>query len=611
MANQHHRQRSVLLLDTVLSRDFPGITLYDHQRQGIISRLAVGWEKGEFSTLLAGDVGTGKTLFYLVFLRCVREWYKLSGREEASYPHLAIVPAQIKLQWRTEALQFSNLSPLQYIVVEGNQQERATQIAVMPKVIPNVELIIINYALARRRVEQQLLQEADILGMVVDETHRIKNAGAQQTRATKSIPAQFCVLGSGTAMTKSPADLWSILHMMHPGAEFFRNAYVAFPKPTDGCQWEPGYKGRRVYYEGQPRGCMDCTRYAHCDGHTLHDKGSPVRYRRASPIWGSYDRFVNQYCQKETIWTGRGYVTKIIGARNLPELRRRIRPYMVRWRKSEVLDLPDMYFRHVILPFKEDGTQGRTYGLLKAGLMQQLQSDGYWAPTQVRSRLAQLTYLRRSLSLSSRAFYQAIQARNASDGETPPWVRQALSEHGRDNAKLEWLVKFLKDEVFTGQGQALVYSNWTTVTREILDRLKSEGLLSRIGYATGEMTKQHNEDVKNSFNRGDIDVVIGSPAISEGINLQGEGRQAAYCIIFDCSWTPKDLIQTIGRLYRAKQASDVEAIFLGIEETLDQWMLGRVKERQGWIQEVLDGQSEGGAVKLFEVNTARQLMDAL
>ena len=612
-----------VLLDRVLATDFPTLTLYAHQRESIIQRLEYGMETDNFSTLLSGDVGTGKTPFYLVYLRCVRQLYRLEGRPEANYPSLAIVPAQIKEQWRTEALTFSNLSLLQYLVVGGTQEQRTAQLSIIPRALEGqLELLIINYALARRKTEQQLLQNLPLLGLVVDESHRIGNRGAQQTVATKSIDCEFIVCGSGTQMTKGPQDLWSILHAMLPGTAFYRMGHIQYPKPTEDCWYKDSEWDHHSYeqYRKAKTGCKSCYRYRTdvCDAHTPADKGVPIRYRRASPKFGSYERFVKQYCTTKPINIGRGktkrgpdrFVTKIVGARNLPDLRRRIQPYQVRWKKSEVLDLPDIYYQHYLVDFEQMGVgQHHMYEAIKAGFIDQLSQDsGYWSPVQLKSRLAQLTYVRRSLGLSPRAFYRHQLRGN---GEMPKWVRQGLNLVSTDNAKLKWLMEWLQTNVFEADAQALIFSQWTTVTREIRKGLESEGYGDRVGYATGEMTKKHNETVKNDFNAGRIDVVIGSPAISEGLNYQGCGRYKAYCVIMDITWTPKTLIQTIGRLYRAKQESIVEVVFVGIKDTLDQWMLSRVKERQGWIQEVLDGDTQMGGVQLFSITDKRQLINAL
>lgn len=616
-------QNAAALLRQVMQRDFPDLELYNHQRSAIVNRLAHGWQTGQFSTLLSGDVGTGKTVFYLVFLRCVRKLYQLEGRPEANRPSLAIVPAQIKEQWRTEALTFSNLSPLQYLIVDGTQEQRIAQLSIIPKVMTDpampedqrLELLIINYALARRKVEQQLLQSLPLLGLIVDESHRIKSAGAQQTVATKSIDCEFMVCGSGTQMTKGPQDLWSILHAMLPGKSFYRKGHIKHPKPTDKCwykdsQWDAHYYKQ---YKNARSGCRQCYRYRTnvCDAHTPADDGVPIRYRYASPQFGSYNAFLDRYCKVETVHIGKGrYVNKIIGAKNLPNLRRRIQPYQVRWKKSEVLDLPDIYYQHYLVDFEQAGEgQSRMYEELKAGFINQLSSDGYWSPIQLKSRLAQLTYVRRSLCLSPRAFYShQLKGKD----EMPKWVRQGLNLVSADNAKVEWLMGWLKENVFEADAQALVFSQWTTVTKEIRERLAKAGYgPDRVGYATGEMTKKHNEAVKNSFNAGNIDIAIGSPAISEGLNYQGSGRYKAYCVIMDVTWTPKTLIQTIGRLYRAKQESIVEVVSVGVRDTFDQWMLNIVKERQGWIQEVLDGDAAMGGVRLFSIQTARQLINAL
>lgn len=610
------------LLNQVLARDFPRSELFDHQHAALLARLAHGWESGQFSTLLAGDVGTGKTLFYLVFMRCVREWYVLQGDEEtANLPSLIIAPAAIKKQLDDEALLFSVLNPLCYLVVGGKGQRLVTRLKILndaPALIPTItgsklEAFIMNYALVRRKAEQQQLQSMKFLVVIVDESHRIKSRGALQTVAIKSINCMAMVCGSGTQMTRHPDDLWSILHAMNPGPEFYRKAYITHPKPGPKCPYieeDPYYHG---VYSNRKTGCRQCYRFrtGNCSKHTEYDEGVPVRYRRRSPLWGAYETFTRRFCQTKTLHVGGGkWVNKIIGAKNVAELREKLMPIMVRWRASEVLDLPDIYISHVIVPFGGDGSQEYMYQQLKAGFINVLRGDGFWQPTTLRSRLAQLTHLRRSLALSPRAFYRHIAKRQAQGDSVPPWVMSALDMVGTSNAKIDWLIPWLEENVYNGDAQALVFSEWTTVTRELWARI-GVARQQTTGYATGEGTKSHNYRVQRDFNEGLLDVVIGTAAISEGINLQGAGRGRAYVIILNCTWTPMRMIQVIGRLYRAGQRSDVEVIFLGVEDSFDQWMVEVVRDRQGTIQAILDGSADSGAVQLFEIGSARQLIDAL
>jgi len=619
MADHESYQAAADLLAQVMATDFPNLTLYDHQKTAVINRLAFGWESGYFSVFLAGDVGTGKTMFYLVYLRCVRYWYRMHNRPEAEYPSLAIVPAKIKQQWWDEALRFGNLEtlgPLAYIRVEGPQERRNALLARYPALFEGtLELLIINYALARRKTEQQILQGMKFLCVVVDEAHRIKNSGALQTIATKSLDCQCMITGSGTMMTKSPADLWSILHAMNPGPPFMRKGYVVWPKPIKGvCP----YSGSRQdywfdHYNKAKSGCYHCSRYGdgdRCDGHTPHDKGVPVRRRRRSPIWGTYESFVRRYCRTELVHAGGGrWVTKITGAKNLGDLRTRLRPHMVRWRRGEVLDLPELHFQHVLLDWPPAGSQLRMYATLRAGFIEALSPGGAWGPVQLSSALARLIYLRRACCLSPRAFSEHLLKRDHEE-ELPPWVKSALKMRGVDNAKLDWLEEFLEENVYPGHAQAMIYSNWTTTTREIRDRLRRSHSVTT-GYFTGETSGPQDKHTKRAWNDGMIDVVIGSPAISEGLNFQGAGRPTVYVIIFDLPWTPLGIIQAIGRVYRSEQESDVEVIFLGMNDTIEQWMCERVQQRQRWIVEVLDGSRDAGSVQLFNIQTRRELIDAL
>lgn len=78
--------------------------------------------------------------------------------------------------------------------------------------------------------------------MIIDEAHRIKNKDTKWTKELKHIPAVRKMALTGTPMERTPADLWSILNWLHPGAYKsywrFYNKYVDY----DLEGWKKKYK---------------------------------------------------------------------------------------------------------------------------------------------------------------------------------------------------------------------------------------------------------------------------------------------------------------------------------------------------------------------------------
>ncbi len=93
--------------------------------------------------------------------------------------------------------------------------------------IPESDLVITSYALARRDLEQYRKHEFDTV--VLDEAQHIKNRQTQNAKAVKAVRARNRIVLTGTPMENSVLDLWSIFDFLMPGylgsAKDFRDRY--------------------------------------------------------------------------------------------------------------------------------------------------------------------------------------------------------------------------------------------------------------------------------------------------------------------------------------------------------------------------------------------------
>lgn len=77
---------------------------------------------------------------------------------------------------------------------------------------PYAEICVINYDKLRNEEILLKLRSRRHDAVVFDEIHKLKNRGAQQTKAAKLIPAQWHIGLTGTPILRQPDDLWSILN---------------------------------------------------------------------------------------------------------------------------------------------------------------------------------------------------------------------------------------------------------------------------------------------------------------------------------------------------------------------------------------------------------------
>jgi SNF2 family DNA or RNA helicase len=123
--------------------------------------------------ILADDMGLGKTLQTLAWLA----W--LQGANTKNHkPSLVICPASVLHNWRREAERFT--PGLKVLVLESGAARHNLR-----KQIPQHDLIVTNYALLRRDLEE--LQKFAFRAVILDEAQFIKNPGAQVTQSVKQV----------------------------------------------------------------------------------------------------------------------------------------------------------------------------------------------------------------------------------------------------------------------------------------------------------------------------------------------------------------------------------------------------------------------------------------
>src|SRR3954467_8429860 len=155
----------------------------------------------------------GKTLQTLCWL----EWTRLQQKEKK--PSLVICPASVLHNWRREANRFT--PHLKVLVLESGAARHNLR-----KQIPQHDLIVTNYALLRRDLEE--LQKFDFQAIILDEAQYIKNPSAQVTQSVKQLKASQRLALTGTPLENRMLDLWSIVDFVQPGylgtqADFTQN----------------------------------------------------------------------------------------------------------------------------------------------------------------------------------------------------------------------------------------------------------------------------------------------------------------------------------------------------------------------------------------------------
>jgi superfamily II DNA or RNA helicase len=176
--------------------------------------------------ILADDMGLGKTLQTLTWLAWLRERNKKNPK-----PSLVICPASVLHNWRREAEKFTPGTKV--LVLESGAARHNLR-----KQIPEHDIIVTNYALLRRDLEE--LQKFPFRAVILDEAQFIKNPGAQVTTAVKQIKSEHRLALTGTPLENRMLDLWSIVDFIQPGylgsQEDFTEAYEPRGANAEGEQ---------------------------------------------------------------------------------------------------------------------------------------------------------------------------------------------------------------------------------------------------------------------------------------------------------------------------------------------------------------------------------------
>ncbi len=183
----------------------PGLEarLRPYQRRGL-SWLAFLRGQG-LGACLADDMGLGKTIQTIALI--LHERARLGALPG---PTLLVCPTSVVTNWRRELERFA--PSLDLLVYQGPERPRGAALA---EAAAGVNLVLTSYTLVRRDLEA--LGDIDWHGLVLDEAQNIKNPGAQQTRAIRSLSARFRVALTGTPVENRLSELWSILDFLNPG----------------------------------------------------------------------------------------------------------------------------------------------------------------------------------------------------------------------------------------------------------------------------------------------------------------------------------------------------------------------------------------------------------
>lgn len=192
-------------------------TLRPYQKAGVdwlhlLSGLGLG-------ACLADDMGLGKTVQVLALLLIDQ----LKGREKR--PSLLVAPASLLANWSAEIERFA--PSLDAAILHASAMSADAMKQLTPERMQEFDLAITSYGSLLRL---PVLTQTRWRYVVLDEAQAIKNPGAKQTKAAKSLNGDARIALTGTPVENHLGDLWSIFDFVNPGLLGTARQFTSYTK---------------------------------------------------------------------------------------------------------------------------------------------------------------------------------------------------------------------------------------------------------------------------------------------------------------------------------------------------------------------------------------------
>ncbi|NLA53045.1 MAG: DEAD/DEAH box helicase, partial [Clostridiales bacterium] len=282
----------------------------------------------------------------------------------------------------------------------------------------------------------------------------------------------------------------------------------------------------------------------------------------------------------------RDFVRRYDQGKNAPDLLRRIRPFLMRRLKKEVMaELPDKVESVITIPMTSE--QRKIY--LAVLHQKRMRMEGlieHSALTAGRAEvLAALTELRQICC-------------------HPSLIMQG---YGGESGKIKLLEDMLPQAIEEGH-RVLIFSQFTQMLKILRRWLYQEGIEAL--YLDGDTKPEERLQLAERFNKGTEPVfLISLKAGGTGLNLTG----ADMVIHFDPWWNPSAEDQAADRAHRLGQTRNVQVMRLVMHDSIEEQVLalGRGK-RKLFEQLITPGEqmpqklSQQDVLRLFSVSTREE-----
>jgi superfamily II DNA or RNA helicase len=257
---------------------------------------------------------------------------------------------------------------------------------------------------------------------------------------------------------------------------------------------------------------------------------------------------------------------KVVGYRNLEQVRRSLKGVMLRRKKGEVLEqLPQRVDKYLFVPLTPE--------------QRQIHDEHAEVVAKLVAKWRRYKFL---CEADQRRLQVALATMRMAADNTYLVDRKTVS-----GPKLEELETLLRELVVEGGEKVVVFSQWLRMT-ELVERVLTA---NRIGYVhlNGSIPSKERKGLMARF-KGDPDcrVFLSTDAGGVGLNLQS----SSVVINLDIPWNPAILEQRIARVHRMGQKKGVRVVNFVSRASIEERILDLLRFKKSLFTGALD---DGGA----------------
>ncbi len=252
---------------------------------------------------------------------------------------------------------------------------------------------------------------------------------------------------------------------------------------------------------------------------------------------------------------------KVLGYRNLSELRRRLAAVMLRRDRKLVRDqLPDRIEQRLDVALTPKQQELHDAAMMAAGTLANIAKRRPLTPVESNRLMAALQQAR-----------MACDAAGLVDKETV------------GSPKLDELANALDELCLQSGLKAVVFSQWEQMTRMVQQRLEGMGL-GCVRLHGGVPTSRRGALMDRFRDDDSVQVFISTDAGGVGLNLQN----ASVLVNLDVPWNPAVLDQRIARVHRLGQKEVVQVILMVAADAYEERVLSLVQGKRNLFDNVVD-----------------------